>query len=142
MFNELSNNQITVSKKTTIEEDNVGDSDNKAKNFQYVHYRIPLYKYPGANLLSIFLPLWVLGFINLLIFFQDNRLADRIAVIATLTLAFIAFIPTINEQIPETPYVKLVEILVYIETAANILCLVQSVMIRNEDNLTYQIVWN
>ena len=30
----------------------------------------------------------------------------------------------------------------YIETAANILCLVQSVTIRNEDNLTYQIVWN
>lgn len=75
-------------------------SEEKIKQFQYVHFRIPLYKYPGANLVSIFVPLWVLGFINLLIFFQDTSLSGRISAIATLTLAFIAFIPTINAQIP------------------------------------------
>jgi hypothetical protein len=80
-----------------------GGSEEKIKQFQYVHFRIPLYKYPGANLVSIFVPLWVLGFINLLIFFQDSALSGRIAAVATLTLAFIAFIPTINAQIPQTP---------------------------------------
>jgi hypothetical protein len=89
-----------------------GDNE-KVKHFQYVHFRIPLYKYPGASLINIFLPLWVLGFINLLIFFQDIALSGRIGAIATLTLAFIAFIPTINDQIPQTPYIKGVEILVY-----------------------------
>jgi len=85
-----------------------GNTDKLLKHFQYAHFRIPLYKNPGTNLLAIFVPLYVLGLINLIVYFQDNRLADRIAVIATLTLAFIAFIPTINDQIPETPYVKLV----------------------------------
>lgn len=114
------------------------DSDKKVKHYQYVHFRIPLYKYPGVNLVSIFLPLWVLGFINLLIFFQDRSLSGRIAAIATLTLAFIAFIPTINEQIPQTPNIKLVEILIYIETIASILCLIQSLLYKDE---TADYVW-
>jgi hypothetical protein len=90
------------------------DDESKIKNFQYVNFRIPLYKYPGVNLVQIFIPLWILGFITLLIFFQDTALSGRIASIATLTLAFIAFIPTINSQIPQTPYIKLVEILIYL----------------------------
>jgi hypothetical protein len=89
------------------------DFDPKVKNFQYVHFRIVMYKYPGVNLISIFVPLWILGVINLFIFFQDRTLANRIASIATLTLAFIAFIPTINDKIPQTPNIKIVEILVY-----------------------------
>ena len=72
------------------------DDDSKIKNFQYAHFRIPLYQYPGANLVNIFIPLWVLGFINLLVFFQDANLEGRLAVISAITLAFIAFVPTIN----------------------------------------------
>ena len=44
--------------------------EKKIKHFQYVHFRIPLYKHPGAALLSIFIPIYVLGFINLVVFFQ------------------------------------------------------------------------
>lgn len=118
--------------------------DHKIKHFQYVHFRIPMYKYPGTNLISIFVPLWVLGFINLLIFFQDITLAGRIGAIATLTLAFIAFIPTINDQIPTTPNIKLVEILVYMETVASILCLIQSLSLtlNKTDATTYEFVWS
>ncbi len=84
------------------------EDDAIIKNYQYAHFRIPLYQYPISNLVNIFLPLWVLGFINLLIFFQNIDLSGRLAVISTLTLAFIAFVPTINEKIPQTPYIKLV----------------------------------
>lgn len=117
--------------------------DHKVKHFQYVHFRIPMYKYPGNNLISIFFPLYVLGFINLLIFFQDISLAGRIGAIATLTLAFIAFIPTINDQIPQTPNIKLVEILVYMETIASILCLIQSLnlTVNKTDATTYEFAW-
>lgn len=72
------------------------EKDAKIKSFQYSHFRIPLYKHPGANLFEIFVPLWILAFINLTIFFQNNYLPEKIAIIATITLAFIAFIPTIN----------------------------------------------
>lgn len=88
--------------------------EEKVQNFQYAHFRIPLYKVPGSSLFSIFVPLWVIAFINLVIFFQDNRLADRMAVIATVSLAFIAFLPTINDKIPQKKTVSFVEILIYI----------------------------
>ena len=44
--------------------------DKKLKHFQYTHFRIPLYKHPGVNLFEIFVPLWILSFINLVVFFQ------------------------------------------------------------------------
>ena len=118
------------------------DDGSKIKNFQYVNFRVPLYKYPGANLVQIFIPLWILGFITLLIFFQDTTLSGRIASIATLTLAFIAFIPTINSQIPQTPYVKLIEILIYLETLTTILCLIDSLNISFKNDPNYVFVWN
>lgn len=100
-------------------------------NFQFAQFRIALYKYPGSSILSIFVPLWILGFINLFIFFQDRTLSDRIAAIATLTLAFIAFIPTINEQVPKTPQLKIIDMLIYLEVFASVLCLIQSFLGRD-----------
>lgn len=82
-----------------------------------------------------------MGLINLTIFFQDNRLADKIAVIATITLAFIAFLPTINEKIPQTSSIKLVEILIYLETGATLLTLMDALDVRFYDNLSYNITW-
>ena len=72
------------------------DKGKKIKAFQYTHFRIPLYKHPGLDLFQIFVPLWILGLINLIVFFQENILADKMAIISTVTLAFIAFVPTIN----------------------------------------------
>lgn len=60
-------------------------------------------------------------------FFQDDNLADRIASIASLALAFIAFIPTIREQIPPSPSIVFVEILVYLVAATSLLALGQSI---------------
>ena len=77
--------------------------ERKHKHFQYVHFRIPLYKHPGVNLFEIFIPLWILGLINLFVFFQENVLADKMATIATVALAYVAFIPTINATVPNTP---------------------------------------
>ena len=44
--------------------------DKKVKHFQYAHIRVPLYKHPGVTLLEIFIPLWILGLINIFVFFQ------------------------------------------------------------------------
>jgi hypothetical protein len=52
---------------------------------------------------TIFLPLWLLGIINLGIFFQDNSMDDRIGSISALMIAFVALIPTIREEIPPNP---------------------------------------
>ena len=105
----------------------------KPKHFQYGHFTIPLYKFPTVTIATIFLPLWLLGIINLGIFFQDNGLADRIASIAALMIAFVALIPTIRSEIPPSPSITFVEILVYIETLTSLLCLIHSLIVRNND---------
>ena len=42
----------------------------KVKYFQYTHMIIPLYKYPGNALVTIFLPVMLLAMLSLAIFFQ------------------------------------------------------------------------
>jgi hypothetical protein len=69
---------------------------------------MPIYKYPGSTILTIFVPFYILGAIGLLVFFQEASLAQRLATISVLILAFVAFIPTINSQIPQRPKLKLV----------------------------------
>lgn len=43
----------------------------KVKYFQYTHLIIPLYKYPGNALFTIFLPTFLLALLSLAIFFQE-----------------------------------------------------------------------
>lgn len=76
------------------------DSKVKAKYFQYSHFVIPLYKYPGNSLATIFIPLFLLALLSLAIFFQPNELSNRISSIATMVLGYIALIPSIKEQLP------------------------------------------
>jgi hypothetical protein len=87
-----------------------------------------MYKHPGVNLFEIFVPLWILGFINIIVYFQANNLAEKLAIIATITLAFIAFIPTINETVPSTPEIKLIDILIYLEVLTTILTIIDSLI--------------
>lgn len=64
--------------------------------YQHAHFTIPLYKFPFVTLFTIFFPLWLLGIINLGIFYQDTGLADRIGSISALMIAFVALIPVIR----------------------------------------------
>ena len=58
--------------------------------------------------MTIFLPLWLLGIMNLGIFFQDNGLADRIGSLAGLMIAFVALIPVIRSELPPNPNITFV----------------------------------
>lgn len=68
----------------------------KVKYFQYTHLVIPLYKYPGNVLITIFLPVMLLALLSLAIFFQEQDLSGRIGSIATMILGYIALIPSIK----------------------------------------------
>lgn len=89
---------------------------------------------------TIFIPLLCLAIINLGIFFQDNNLADRIASVATLMIAFVALIPTIREQIPPSPHIVFIEYLVYLETFTSLLALIDSLNVMSYDS--YNLIWN
>ena len=116
--------------------------DKKIKHYQYVHFRAPVYKHPGVNLMEIFIPLWILGFINLIVFFQDNYLVDKMFTISTLALAYIAFIPTINEAVPNTPEIKLIDIMIYLEIMSTVFTTIDSLYTAQTQPVTYKVVWN
>ena len=93
--------------------------------------------------MEIFIPLWVLSFINLAVYYQDsNVLSEKIASIATVTLAFVAFLPTINDRIPQTSMVKLVEIIVYLQIGTTFLTLIDALEKRKLDPAHYETVWS
>lgn len=54
------------------------------------------------------MPLWLLGIINLGIFFQNSGLSDRIGSIAALMIAYVALIPVIRSALPPNPSITLV----------------------------------
>ena len=67
-----------------------------------------MYRLPLVSLLTIFLPLWFLGVISLGIYFQDNTLAERVASIATVMIAYVALLPVVRGQLPPHPRVTFV----------------------------------
>ena len=116
--------------------------DSKIKPFQYAHFRIPLYKHPGVGLFQIFGPLWFLAFVNIIIFFQGNNLGGKMAAIATIVVAFIAFVPSVNAAIPRTPYIKLIDILVYHQVVAPGLTIIDSLITARTQPTNFIFVWS
>jgi hypothetical protein len=67
-----------------------------------------IYRFPANTLLMIFIPLWLLALINLAVFFQNHEIKNRIANIATLLVAYSAFLPTVRSKIPPSPNITLI----------------------------------
>jgi len=101
----------------------------KAKYFQFTHFVIPMYKYPGNSLATIFIPIFLLALLSLGIFYQDNNLANRLGSIATMVLGYIALIPSIKEQLPPSAKVTFIECFIYISTLCCLFSLVESFMV-------------
>jgi hypothetical protein len=99
--------------------------------YQYVHFVIPLYKYPGNTLCTIFIPMLLLAALSLSIFFQENNLSDRIGLIATMVLGFIQLIPSVKNELPPSSKITILEITIYIETLCCMLPLIESFIIGN-----------
>lgn len=113
------------------------DKKVKAKYFQYTHFIIPLYKYPGNSLATIFIPMFLLALLSLAIFFQSNELSDRIGSIATMILGYIALIPSIKEQLPPSSKITVLEIVIYISTLSCLFSLVESFLIDDVSNYVF-----
>lgn len=104
----------------------------KMEQWQFVHIEIPIYKYAVIDMIGIFVPILVLSVISLFIFQQENgldaagntELSKRIASGLSLMIAYVALIPVVRENLPPTPAVTLVEILIYLSTLPNLLAIV------------------
>jgi hypothetical protein len=92
---------------------------------------MPLFKDPWVSVLVIYLPMMILGVINMSIFYQYEVLADRLANIATLMIAIVGMISIVREEIPPGPLITLTEIIVLLESLACMMCLLSSLIIKN-----------
>lgn len=64
------------------------------------------------SVLVVFIPLWMLGLIGFFTFFQEPSFGGRLTNISFLVLAYVPLISTINDKIPPSPKIKLIEILI------------------------------
>lgn len=99
--------------------------------WEFVHIEIPIFKYPVIDMIRIFVPITILSAISMTIFWQENandfggftELAKRIASGCSLMVAYVALIPMIRENLPPTPSVSLIEILIYLSVVPNFLAI-------------------
>lgn len=101
-----------------------------------------MYRHPASIIITIFLPLLIISTLNLAVFFQDNSLAGRIAAIATILVAYVAFLPTIRERIPPTPEVTAMDIILVLLCTNGLLCLLRSLLDRAISPADYSYIWN
>ena len=87
------------------------------QSFNHAHFTLPMARSPIVTFFKIIVPNWLLGFISLVIFFQEGGkagLGSRIPGIATIMLAYIATMPLLREEIPPAPQLTLLEISGYL----------------------------
>lgn len=82
-------------------------------------------------MMTIFIPLWLLGFISIYVFYQTTEIMNRIINVAGLMIAYAAVQPIVRENLPDATSLTLVDLLIYMELLTNILFLVRSINIRH-----------
>lgn len=108
------------------------DSSLHAYNsYKVVTFIIPFYKYPIMDSLTIFIPLILITILTLFTFVQGPDFNDKIGNIATLMIVYVGLVPVINDSLPPTTRITLIDIVVYCQLLINVLCLVRGYQIRN-----------
>ena len=80
--------------------------------------------------MTIFIPLWLLSFVSVYIYFQSTEILNRIVNVAGIMIAYAAIQPIVRENLPEAVSITLVDLLIYAELIINILFLIDSINLR------------
>ena len=98
-----------------------------------------VYHYPFATLFGLLLPMWSLALYNLMIYFQGNDLSMRISNSVFIDLSLLDYIPTIRSQLPGTPNLLLIEVLLYSLAVTFHLTIIDSYLVYQTPD--YQMNW-
>jgi hypothetical protein len=112
------------------------------KPFKYAIFKIPLFRHAVVDMMTIFIPLWLLAFISIYVFYQTTEIMNRIINVAALMIAYAAIQPIVREFLPDATSYTIVDFLIYMEILVNILFLARSITIRDlfdDDTLTNDI---
>lgn len=104
-----------------------------------------MYRYPSNTLVIIFVPMGILSFINLMIFWADvTDVSSKLQTVAGLMIAYAALLPVIRSKIPPSPRVTLMEYMIYALSLNVVFSSLETVLglIRYKRNGTYKFVWD
>ena len=95
------------------ESDITKEKDTKFKEANLIKFECMFYRLPSVAISTIFIPLWVMGFITIGIFFMSSNVDARLTFAATVYVSFAAYFQVIRGALPKSPTITLMEILVY-----------------------------
>ena len=118
--------------------------EGRVRNWKFATYGFKMYRYPLAALISVLVPMYILSFISLVIFWEDARnLGVRVQTMAALLIAYSALVPTIRAKIPPSPQITFLEYLVYALMFSIFLAILDTFLVNLEfkANGTNDFVW-
>ena len=83
----------------------------------------------------------MLGVLNLAVFFQENSLSGRVSSLATIMVAYAAFLPTIRDRIPPSPSITAMDLILVALCSNCMLCLLRSFLDFSQDQSIYLYDW-
>jgi hypothetical protein len=129
---DLAESQLDVKCEKFRFEEGENDSSLHAYNsYKVVTFIIPFYKYPIMDSLTIFIPLILITILTLFTFVQGPDFNDKIGNIATLMIVYVGLVPVINDSLPPTTSITLIDSVVYCQLLINVLCLIRGYMIKD-----------
>jgi hypothetical protein len=88
---------------------------------------------------SIFAPMFFLSMFTLYTFDLRDESHDKVAILATVFLAYVAFIPSLRTEIPAFSYMTLPDLYIFCCLLANLVSLVNSYFENHKYVEDYQI---
>ncbi len=89
---------------------------------------------------ALFFPIVMLGFLNLAVFFQNQRTGKRILNVATILVSYIAFLPMIRANLPPASNIILAEILMFAMASQTILSTIDTINLQRFKG-EYEVDW-
>jgi hypothetical protein len=102
-------------------------------SYKVISFNIPFYKYPIMDALTIFIPLVLITILTLFTFVQGPDFNDKIGNIATLMIVYNGLVPVINDSLPPTTKLTLIDTVVYAQLVTNALCVIRGYLIKDYD---------
>jgi hypothetical protein len=88
--------------------------------------------------LTIFIPLILITVLTLFTFVQGPDFNDKIGNLATLMIVYVGLMPAINDALPSSTGIVLIDIVVYCQLTVNILCLIRGQYIMDYNTIDFQ----
>ena len=128
---DLAETGLNVECEKYLAKDVLEDISTQYRSFKVVSFNIPFYKYPIMDALTIFIPLVLITILTLFTFVQGPNFNDKIANIATLMIVYVGLMPVINDSLPPTTKITLIDIVLYFQLTISVLCLVRGKQIKD-----------